>query len=195
MVRGPAAPLPRPSTPRRLHKMMVLSVPVLVAIVLLAIVVVSAIPRSGLAQGSTIVVQLLAYNDFHGNLETLTRSSDRRRIGGAAVLAAYLDDREQQAKRAGVLRSLRVLAGDNIGATPLVSAVQRDEPTLGALDLLETRYSSVGNHEFDFGINELRRQANGGCRDGRTPPNCWGGIKFRYLAANVVDSATNRPVA
>jgi 5'-nucleotidase len=142
-------------------------------------------------------VQLLTFNDFHGNLESLTvgPADARRPIGGAAVLAAYLDQREQQAQ-GEVARTLRVAAGDLIGGSPLVSALQRDEPTIRAMDLLELRYSSVGNHEFDRGIAELRRLQNGGCAPSTpTPaPGCFPGAGFRYLAANVIDTATGQPI-
>jgi 5'-nucleotidase len=149
-------------------------------------------------QGSpTERVQLLTFNDFHGNLEPLTvgPTDARRPIGGAAVLAAYLDQREQQAQ-GEVARTLRVAAGDLIGASPLVSALQRDEPTIRAMDLLELRYSSVGNHEFDRGIAELRRLQNGGCAPNTPTPDadCFPGAGFQYLAANVVDTATGQPI-
>src|SRR5262249_60384218 len=67
-------------------------------------------------------VQLLTFNDFHGNLESLTvgPADARRPIGGAAVLAAYLDQREQQAQ-GEVARTLRVAAGGLIGGGPLVA--------------------------------------------------------------------------
>ena len=50
-----------------------------------------------------------------------------------------------------------------VGATPLVSAAFHDEPTIEALNLLQLDVTSVGNHEFDEGVDELLRMQNGGC--------------------------------
>jgi 5'-nucleotidase len=155
-----------------------------------------------------IEVQLLAINDFHGQLETVERPSDGRPIGGAAVLAAYLDAREQEAT-AGGATSLRVGAGDLVGASPLVSGLLRDEPTIRALSLMRLRYSAVGNHEFDKGVAELRRLQYGGCAPPKSSSlllssadpslldpatGCFRGARFHYLAANVVDEATGQPI-
>ena len=54
-------------------------------------------------------------------------------------------------------------AGDVIGASPLVSALYLDEPTIDAMNLLGLELSSVGNHEFDKGTRELTRIQRGGC--------------------------------
>ena len=155
-----------------------------------------------------IRVQLLAINDFHGQLETVARSGDGRPVGGAAVLAAYLDAREREAT-AGGATSLRVGAGDLIGASPLVSGLLRDEPTIEALSRMRLRWSSVGNHEFDKGVAELRRLQDGGCAPAKssglllssTDPSlldpatgCFRGARFSYLAANVIDQATGEPL-
>ena len=167
-----------------------------------------AAPAAGRAQEDAIRLQLLAVNDFHGALETVPRTSDGRPVGGAAVMAAYLDQREAQAAAEGAA-SLRVGAGDLIGASPLVSGLLRDEPTILALSQMRLRYSSVGNHEFDKGVAELRRLQYGGC----APPKgtgffqssadpaaldpatgCFRGATFQYLAANVIDDATGEPL-
>src|SRR5579883_3349042 len=161
-------------------------------------------PRQPARAARWAVAALLAINDFHGQLETMPRPSDGRPLGGAAVMAAYLDAREAEATAAGAT-SLRVGAGDLIGASPLVSGLLRDEPTIVALSQMRLRYSSVGNHEFDKGVAELRRLQDGGCAppksggffqssidpaalDPRT--GCFRGASFEYLAANVIDDAT-----
>jgi 5'-nucleotidase len=165
-------------------------------------------PSARGAQDDAVLLQLLAINDFHGQLETIPRASDDRPIGGAAVMAAYLDQREAQAAAEGAI-SLRVGAGDLIGASPLVSGLLRDEPTIQALDAMRLRYSSVGNHEFDRGVTELRRLQYGGCAPPKlsgsylstTDPaaldpatGCFRGASFQYLAANVLDDATGQPL-
>jgi 5'-nucleotidase len=172
----------------------------------------SPLPSRGRGAGGVrsdpVDVQLLAINDFHGQLETVPRASDGRPVGGAAVLAAYLDAHEREATAAGAT-SLRVGAGDLVGASPLVSGLLRDEPTIEALSLMRLRYSSVGNHEFDKGVAELRRLQYGGCAPAKgsgllmssTDPSlldsatgCFHGASFHYLAANVIDEATGEPL-
>lgn len=139
-----------------------------------------------------IEVQILAINDFHGNLEPpapieLTRpdgSKAKVASGGAAHLAALLAQR-----RMGRPYSITVAAGDLIGASPLVSAQFLDEPTADVLGLMRLDLASVGNHEFDRGSDELRRIQNGGCMKFTLRLPCaieqYRGARFHYLAANV----------
>ena len=81
-----------------------------------------------------------------------------------------------------------VSAGDNIGATPLVSGMFHDEPTIEALSAAGLQISAAGNHEFDEGWAELRRMQRGGCHpvDGCQDKTPFAGARFEYLSANVV---------
>jgi 5'-nucleotidase len=140
-----------------------------------------------------IEVQILAFNDFHGNLETpdpveVTEVDGTRHkivTGGASHLAAALSE-----LRAGHSSTITVSAGDTVGASPLISANYLDEPAIDAMNLLKLEINSVGNHEFDRGSEELKRLQTGGCaRYTRRLPCAvepFGGARFRYLAANVV---------
>jgi 5'-nucleotidase len=154
------------------------------------------------APPNTAVVNLVALNDFHGNLEPtpFTYSSARARgettaqAGGIATLGAAL-----QAWRKDDQELLLVGAGDLVGASPSISAMWADEPALGALDLLGLRASALGNHEFDLGRAELLRQQKGGCASPRPDKACqfapnYGGAHFSYLAANVIDMVTRKPI-
>jgi 5'-nucleotidase len=138
-------------------------------------------------------VQILAINDFHGNIETppdpvSIKQPDgttlKARVGGAAQLASAL----QQARQ-GHANTVTVAAGDLIGASPLASAYFLDEPTVDAMNLLGLSVASVGNHEFDKGSAELLRMQNGGCGKNTTRVPCrlepFGGARFQYLAGNV----------
>lgn len=138
-------------------------------------------------------VQILAFNDFHGNLEVpppveITEPDGRKvkvTTGGAAHLAAALTQ-----ARAGQANTVTVSAGDTIGATPLTSALFLDEPTITAMNMLGLEFNAVGNHEFDKGVLELKRMQDGGCVQHTRRMPCavekFEGGKFRYLAANVV---------
>lgn len=147
------------------------------------------------APATPIEVQILAFNDFHGNLEppapveVTEADGTKRKImsGGVANLAGAL------AKlRDGHAQTVTVSAGDTIGASPLISANYLDEPTIEAMNLLGLEFNSVGNHEFDRGSDELKRIQSGGCAKFTRRTPCavepFGGARFRYLAANVVQS-------
>jgi 5'-nucleotidase len=153
-------------------------------------------------------VRLIAFNDLHGHLEPGDNSiamPDPRdpaqrialRTGGIAHLAGAV-----QRLRADQPASLLVSTGDLVGASPLASALFRDEPTIEAMNALGLDLTVVGNHEFDHGIAELRRLIAGGCA---TEPrgvaaSCAGaersyvGARFPFIAANVEDAATGAPL-
>lgn len=155
--------------------------------------------------GRTVDVQLLSFNDFHGNLEPPQGSSGsitERRPDGTAVSTPaggveYLATALRTA-REGHPYSVTAAAGDMIGASPLLSGLFHDEPTIEAMNRLDLDVSSVGNHEFDEGRAELLRMQRGGCHpvdgcyEGRKKP--FTGADFPYLAANVTDEKSGRPV-
>ena len=55
-------------------------------------------------------------------------------------------------------------AGDFIGASPLISALFFDEPSVETLNRIGLEFNAVGNHEFDKGSAELLRLQSGGCK-------------------------------
>jgi 5'-nucleotidase len=144
-----------------------------------------------------IEVQLLALNDFHGNLEPPSGSSGRIggvEAGGVEFLATQLRLLAEEAARPD---TITVAAGDLIGASPLLSAAFHDEPTAEALGLAGLDLASVGNHEFDDGSDELLRIQNGGChpQDGcADPARPYGGAAFQYLSANAFVTSTGQPL-
>jgi 5'-nucleotidase len=142
------------------------------------------------SESGTVSVRLLAFNDFHGNLEPPSGENGeihKAAAGGVEYLATHL-------KRAAAENpnTLVVAAGDLVGASPLVSAAFHDEPTIESMNALNLAVSSVGNHEFDHGIPELLRLQKGAChpREGCGGRTEFRGANFTYLSANVVDSRT-----
>lgn len=171
----------------------------------LAAAVALTLAGTGAAQAASQTVKIIAFNDFHGQLEspgTLRRiaadSTSTVAVGGADYFAGHIARLKAQNPH-----SVVVSAGDLIGATPLVSALFHDEPTIEAMNLAGLDFNAVGNHEFDEGKDELLRMQNGGCHP--TDPNsCKGlhvgtpypfsGASFKFLAANVEDSTTGKTV-
>lgn len=160
-------------------------------------------PPGGPAEknAKTTQVQVLALNDFHGQLRPPDETSSGGRIGpalpvgtaagGAAYLAQYVRSLEATNKN-----SMFVSAGDLIGATPLVSAIFHDEPTIEAMNLMGLDYNGVGNHEFDEGPDELLRMQNGGCHpeEGCFGGDGFAGADFPFLAANVTYKGTDETI-
>ncbi|GGR86373.1 bifunctional metallophosphatase/5'-nucleotidase [Streptomyces nojiriensis] len=158
----------------------------------------------GAAKSRTVDVQMLSFNDFHGTLEPPQGSSgtvtERQADGTTKAIPAggveYLATGLREARK-GHEYSVTAAAGDMIGGSPMLSGLFHDEPTVEALNKLKLDVTSVGNHEFDEGKTELRRMAYGGCHpvDG-----CfefgkeYTGTEFKYLAANVTDEKTKRPL-
>jgi 5'-nucleotidase len=189
-----------------------------VVAVALAFVALLALPGIAQAAHKVTHVQLLAINDLHGHLAPNTPGSiqvgccnptfnssgvqngwTQRTVpaGGIAFLATHI-----KTLRATNPNTITVGAGDLIGASPLVSALFHDEPTIEALNSIGFDVSGVGNHEFDEGVDELERMQYGnqlggtgchpvdGCQDG-TP---FGGSLFQYLAANVFFAGTDETI-
>ena len=148
-----------------------------------------------------VEINLVGMNDFHGHLDAskfeytsiAALAAQSHPAGGVDNIAAAL-----QAWRREDKDLLFVGAGDLVGASPAMSSMFADEPSLTALTMAGMYASSVGNHEFDNGRAELLRQQHGGCASIRPDKACkfaasFGGAGFTYLAANVLDAATGKP--
>ena len=171
--------------------------------ILAALAIIAALASSARAQSTAPVdLRILAINDFHGNLRPppigirITDPDDKAKktlvaAGGAEHMATLVKE-----LRDGHKNSIFVAAGDLIGASPFLSAMFHDEPTIESLSMMGLDISSVGNHEFDEGKAELLRMQNGGCHpvDTCLGPHPFPGAKFRYLAASTFEKATGKTV-
>ena len=158
--------------------------------------------------GTPIDVKLIGFNDYHGNLQSpgsfapnlALPAAQRVPVGGAEYIAAHVNRLKAQNPNHAV-----VGAGDMIGATPLISSLFHDEPSVETLNRIGLEFNAVGNHEFDRGSATLLRLQRGGCKmDGDKVDlnSCQGakvgtpvpfeGAKFQWLSANVIVSATGQ---
>ena len=170
---------------------------------ILALAIMLALAASSHAQTPAPVdLRILAINDFHGYLRpppggiTIADPEDRTKkitvpAGGAEHMATLVGQ-----LREGHKNTIFVAAGDLIGASPFLSAMFHDEPTIEALSMMGLNISSVGNHEFDEGKDELLRMQNGGCHpvDQCQGPHPFAGAKFRYLAASTFEKSSGKTV-
>jgi 5'-nucleotidase len=147
-------------------------------------------------------LRILAINDFHGDLKPppggirIADPADKTKkiavaAGGAEHMATLVKQLRQEAKN-----TIFVAAGDLIGASPFLSAMFHDEPTIESLSMMGLELASVGNHEFDEGKAELKRMQNGGCHpiDNCRGPRPFPGAKFHYLAASTIETATGKTI-
>jgi 5'-nucleotidase len=147
-------------------------------------------------------LRILAINDFHGYLKPpaggirIADPADKTKkiavaAGGAEHMATLVKQLRQDRKN-----TIFVAAGDLIGASPFLSAMFHDEPTIESLSMMGLEIASVGNHEFDEGKAELKRMQNGGCHpvDKCQGPRPFPGAKFHYLAASTIETATGKTI-
>ena len=165
------------------------------------VLVLDPVPRA-LAQPAPVDLRILAINDFHGNLRPppggiqITDPDDKAKkimvpAGGAETMATLV-----RQLREGHSNTIFVAAGDLIGASPLLSAMFHDEPTIESMSMMGLDLSAVGNHEFDEGKDELLRMQNGGCHriDKCQGPHPFPGARFHYLAASTFDTKTGKTI-
>jgi 5'-nucleotidase len=165
--------------------------------------ILAAEPTSrAMAQAASVDLRILAINDFHGYLRPspggirIADPDDKtKRIavpaGGAEHMATLVKQLRENHKN-----TIFVAAGDLIGASPFLSAMFHDEPTIESLSMMGLEVAAVGNHEFDEGGDELKRMQNGGCHP---VDKCQGshpflGAKFRYLAASTIEKNTGTTI-
>ena len=146
------------------------------------------------AIGSTLTVKLITFNDFHGTIKAGEGSASNPGV-------ARLSTRIKALKAVNPMHAV-ISAGDMIGASPLTSALFKDEPTIEAMNRIGIDFNAVGNHEFDEGKTELLRMQRGG----NHPTDAYSGLglpqdringkfagaRFDFLAANVTEAATGK---
>ena len=152
------------------------------------------------AWADELILQMLSFNDYHGHISvdegarlTPEQDPEQHAVGGAVNLASTL---EMLRVRSYDDQTMTVAAGDLIGGSTFVSGLFQDEPAVETLDIAGLDISSVGNHEFDEGVDELLRMQHGGNHPehGQFGEEPYPGADFQWLAANVVDKETGEPV-
>ncbi len=126
------------------------------------------------ADPTTVDINLLGINDFHGRL------FDYSEDGTSNDTLAFAGTIEELRAAGGEENTLFLSSGDNIGASLFTSSLQEDRPTVEILNALDLTASAVGNHEFDGGFANLTGQVSD-----------W--ADFPHLGANVYDRVTGEP--
>lgn len=145
-------------------------------------------------------INIVALNDFHGYIQPSPYTYEDPENPGETITVQA----GGVAAISGLMRELRqtypdllfVAAGDLVGASPPISAMFADEPSIAALNMLRLDLTSLGNHELDEGKEELYRQIEGGCESPRPDKACqyrpeFPGSDYDYIAANLIDTDKN----
>lgn len=117
-------------------------------------------------------VEILTFNDFHGNVEESGKNI------GAAKLASIIKERTRL-NNSSNYEAIPVAGGDLYQGTA-ISNLTQGAPVTEFLKEIGLKASAVGNHEFDWNRNNIVNWAKDG--------------NFDFLAANIVDKVTGKPV-
>jgi 2',3'-cyclic-nucleotide 2'-phosphodiesterase (5'-nucleotidase family) len=120
----------------------------------------------------TILLRVLATTDLHGSLLPKTDSAGRR-SGGLPALKGLMDSLDAECG----CPVLRLDAGDQMQGTFLSNATA-GRSMIEALNHLDLTAAAIGNHEFDWSVDTLRRRM--------------GESRYSWLAANIFDSVSGR---
>lgn len=117
-------------------------------------------------------VELISFNDLHGNVQESGKNV------GIAKLAAAIKEKTSLNAFSNY-EAIPLAAGDLYQGTA-ISNLTKGAPVSEFLKDIKIPASSIGNHEFDWGKNLIPKWAEEG--------------KFDFLAANIIDKNTGKPV-
>lgn len=143
-----------------------------IACVTAAAVSAATLSAPAIAQEAAIAkINVAAITDFHGHIEKVTDKDGSLKEPGAPILACHLPKLADEGAE-----QIRVSAGDNIGGSTFISSVDKDVPTIEALNTMGFKVSAVGNHEFDQGWSDLSERV--GINGDKL-------AKYKHIGANV----------
>lgn len=140
-----------------------------------------AVADEGAQADNLVTLDLYNLTDIHGHIEQVVDSKTGKvKEAGLAAMNCYISKERKEKPDTTQF----TLLGDNIGASPFTSGSQLDNPTIEALNAMDPLASTVGNHEFDDGVDVFRYRVEGGS-DKYVQAN------FPFLAANMSGAAVD----
>ncbi|WP_268913695.1 bifunctional metallophosphatase/5'-nucleotidase [Lentilactobacillus sp. SPB1-3] len=180
--------------------------PTIIVLTFFITLIILGIPIMASQSNTQVPIQILGVNDIHGGLQTTGKLvMDQKSVtnaGGLARLGGYLDQTESDFKILNPKSvTMRVQAGDMVGASPANSALLDDGPTLASLKAMHIQVGILGNHEFDHGIDQYLKEVNGNAPSTQGIKNQqqvsaikqypFANTGMKLLAANVIDKQTH----
>jgi 5'-nucleotidase/UDP-sugar diphosphatase len=134
----------------------------------------SAAPAASASAAATLAankIQILHTNDIHGHLDSakVTTSGRTFEQGGMPLVGGMI-----RAQKARAPERTLVLDGGDAWVGTLISAVDRGKSIVQAMSLIGYDAMVLGNHDFDWGQDELGARAKE--------------ASFPFLTSNVVDA-------
>ncbi|MEH7804003.1 MULTISPECIES: 5'-nucleotidase C-terminal domain-containing protein [Bacillus] len=139
-----------------------------------------------------VPLTILSLNDLHGKIDQeyeldVKDDGNKGMYGRMDYVAAYMKQ-----KQAAHKNTITVHAGDMIGGSSPISSLLQDEPTVELMENIGFDVGTVGNHEFDEGVDELLRILNGG--DHPKGTKGYDGQNFPLVCANCEYKDTGKPL-
>jgi 2',3'-cyclic-nucleotide 2'-phosphodiesterase (5'-nucleotidase family) len=150
-------------------------------LVLILALLLAPLSSAGAAPRQPVNLQFLSISDWHGQLDPLNVFGIGN-VGGAAALSTYF-----QMERTANPNTLTLTAGDAYGATPPLSNFFEEVPAVLAMRLMGFDADTLGNHNFDRGIDHLQQMIDLAGEPAGVEP----GEPFQYVSANLQNRDDN----
>ncbi len=124
---------------------------------------------------------VLFFNDLHGNLQPFkTKKEDGTTVdvGGIAGIATLVKQVRAENRKLGI-KTFLLVAGDVLQGTPM-STVFKGKPDIEIFNAMGVNAMTVGNHEFDFGLDNFLAMKKA--------------AKFPFISSNIVWKDTRKLV-
>jgi 5'-nucleotidase / UDP-sugar diphosphatase len=130
-------------------------------------------------EAQNIKITVLFFNDLHGNLVPFTIKKDDGTsvdVGGIAGIATLVKQIRAENDKRGV-KTFLLVAGDVLQGTPM-STVFQGRPDIEIFNTMGVNAMTVGNHEFDFGLDNFLSMKKA--------------AKFPFISSNIIWKDTKK---
>lgn len=143
----------------------------------------AALCVAGALHAATVDLRVLETTDLHSNMMDFDYYKDTPTDRfGLARTASLIHSARQEAVNSVLVDNGDLIQGSPLGDYMAAKGLQTGEvhPVYQAMNTLDYAVGNIGNHEFNYGLDYLRRALSG--------------AKFPYVNANVLDAATGKPL-
>lgn len=135
------------------------------------------------AQSATVDLRVLETTDLHSNMMDFDYYKDKpTEQFGLVRTASLIDAARQQAVNSVLVDNGDLIQGSPLGDYMAAKGLKEGEihPVYKAMNTLDYAVGNIGNHEFNYGLDYLKKSL--------------AGAKFPYVNANVIDVKTDKPL-